>query len=96
MQIFFRWSQNPFLVFIVAGAIFFLAYLSYRRIASKKTLSLLFALRALAFLLLIFCISQPVVKRVETKREKAYVSVLFDTSKSMGLKDEVDGERRGG
>ncbi len=94
MQIFFRWSYDPLLVLAAITAVLVLVYLSYKKTASRKTLALLFVLRTLSFLLLVFCIFQPVANFVETKSRKAYIPILIDTSKSMSLRDEAGGKRR--
>ena len=94
MQIFFRWSYDPLLVFAAITVVLVLAYLSYRKTVSRKILALLFVLRTLSFLLLVFCIFQPVANFVETKGMKAYIPILIDTSKSMSLRDEAGGKRR--
>lgn len=85
-----------FFLVLGTGLIGFVAYLYRRTIipVSSRMRFLFIGLRAMAILLLIVCLLEPVAVTSEITPQQGFLLILFDDSKSMSLQDGPNAESR--
>ncbi|MGR3296027.1 MAG: glutamine amidotransferase [Candidatus Bathyanammoxibius sp.] len=85
----FAGAVEPWLrtvVLLVALAVVVMSWMGLRRLPSTRMKFLAILLRCVATAVLVIMILQPQVQREETARVKNKVALVFDASKSMGVK----------
>ncbi len=93
----FRPFWPPYVTWLLVLAAIVGSYLLYRRIAGALPASwqyTLAGLRAVAFLILILLLIQPVLVLNTVVPQKSFVAVVYDMSKSMEIRDGADGQSR--
>jgi uncharacterized membrane protein len=88
---------NPYLSWLLVIAAIFGAYWFYRKAANVLPAAWrngLAVLRAASFIIVIFLLSQPVLRLHSVTPQENFVAIAYDSSKSMEIRDGAQGQSR--